>query len=271
MRLTTTTASIAALTLLFCVADAGPSHAIDTCRAKIDKKSGVILVDATNVGGTLQWGSAAGSENRSMFNAATCVADGKAKKCELADPVSVDAKTPPAGCTVYLDDGVAACSAWIPGCTPGARAAAGVLMKDATGKLIGYVADYLGLGVIHDTGTALVGLAMGSNGTNFTASGIYYFSAPSCAGTVLLPPDTNPVKTGYVRSDSIAYYGPPSGSMQSVNSQLHINPSLNCSFIGGTVVPPNGCCLNSSSSLVLGTAISIDLTAFTAPFVAEVP
>ena len=89
---------------------------------KVDKKTGVLQVDAKDVTGTLVWGDTEGAESASFFNEGPCVANGKAKKCQIADPTTLAAKTPPAGCTLYLDDdGTAPCSAWIPGCIPGGR------------------------------------------------------------------------------------------------------------------------------------------------------
>ncbi len=103
---------------------AASAHAIDKCKVKIDKKTGVLLVKAKEVTGTLLWGEAEGEETEPFFNADGCVTEPKAKKCEIADPTTLAAKTPPAGCTLYLDDdGTAPCSAWIPGCTPGSRSA----------------------------------------------------------------------------------------------------------------------------------------------------
>ena len=99
-----------------------PAHAIDKCKVKTDKKTGVLRVDASGVTGTLVWGETEGAESESFFNGGTCVTNGKAKKCQIADPSTLDAKTPPAGCTLYLDDDVAPCSVWIAGCTPGERA-----------------------------------------------------------------------------------------------------------------------------------------------------
>jgi hypothetical protein len=97
-----------------------PAHAINKCKVKVDK-TGVITVDASGVSGTLLWGSEAGAENAAFFNAGTCVTGAKAKRCQLADPGTLDARTPPAGCTIYLNDDAAPCSAWIRGCTPGPR------------------------------------------------------------------------------------------------------------------------------------------------------
>ncbi len=99
-----------------------PAHAIDKCKVKIDKKTGVLLVKAKEVTGTLLWGDAEDAVSEPFFNAGDCVDGTKAKKCEIADPTTLAAKTPPAGCTLYLDDdGTAPCSAWIAGCTPGGR------------------------------------------------------------------------------------------------------------------------------------------------------
>lgn len=101
-----------------------PTEALQRCRVKVDKKTGVIQVYASSVdpSGTLAWGSQTGLETNSFFNTASCVSSGKARKCELADPATLEAKTPPSGCTIFLDDGVSTpCSAWVRGCTPGAR------------------------------------------------------------------------------------------------------------------------------------------------------
>jgi len=97
-----------------------PAHAIDKCKVKVGK-TGLIGVDASGVTGTLLWGGVSGAEDSAFFNAGTCVVDGKAKGCQLANPMTLDARTPPASCTIYLDDDVAPCWAWIRGCTPGAR------------------------------------------------------------------------------------------------------------------------------------------------------
>lgn len=113
--------SAAMATILLCVSSA---HAIDKCKVKVDKKSGVLLVSASGVSGTLLWGSTDGATTEPFFNAGTCVVADKANKCEIADPATLAAKTPPSGCTLYLDDDGAPCSVWIAGCTPGERSPA---------------------------------------------------------------------------------------------------------------------------------------------------
>jgi hypothetical protein len=97
------------------------AHAIDSCKVRVDRKTGVITVSASGVSGSLAWGNTAGSVTNQFFNAATCVSGSSASRCELADPSTLEAKTPPAGCTLYLTDAVAPCSMWIAGCSPGAR------------------------------------------------------------------------------------------------------------------------------------------------------
>jgi hypothetical protein len=104
------------------LAIATPVGAIQKCKVKVDKKTGVIRVDASPTVGTLLWGVEPGAEINPLFNAATCVAAGKAKKCELADPATLASKTPPEACTLYLaDDSGIDCSVWIRGCIPGPR------------------------------------------------------------------------------------------------------------------------------------------------------
>ncbi len=107
---------------LLVVGLAAPAGAIDKCKVKVDKKTGLIRVDATGVTAPITWGSEAGQEVNSFANEGTCVDSGKAKKCELAAPATLAAKTPPDGCTLYLADGSANdCSVWIKGCVPGSR------------------------------------------------------------------------------------------------------------------------------------------------------
>jgi hypothetical protein len=104
---------LAACVLLLTASNAS---AIVKCKVKVDKKTGVINVDATEVGGPLTWGPASGQETNVFVNDATCNVGGKAKRCNLAAPATLAAKTAPPGCTIYLADGVAPCSAWIPYC-----------------------------------------------------------------------------------------------------------------------------------------------------------
>jgi len=98
-----------------------PAGAIDSCRVKVVKSTGVIRVDASGIVGGLKWGEEEGQETNLFFNEATCVSSGTARRCELADPATSASRTPPEDCTLYLHDGVAPCSAWVAGCTPGQR------------------------------------------------------------------------------------------------------------------------------------------------------
>ena len=84
---------------------AGDARALEKCKVRVDKKTGVIRVDASSVSGALQWGDAAGQETNPVFNPA-CLLGGRARKCELADPATVESKTPPAGCTIHMADAV---------------------------------------------------------------------------------------------------------------------------------------------------------------------
>ncbi len=100
------------------------SYALDRCKAAVDKGSGgVITVSAAQLdpAGTLLWGDVAGNETNVFDNQATCIAatGTKASKCELGAPGTPEQITPPARCTIYLDDGLSTpCSATLAGCTP---------------------------------------------------------------------------------------------------------------------------------------------------------
>jgi hypothetical protein len=113
--------AIVVLCLVALVIAAPPANAIDKCKAKVDKRTGVISVDALGVGGPLLWGATQGNETNPFFNEGTCNGGASWKRCQLGDPNTLAAKTPPPACTLYLDDGVAPCSVWIGGCTPGPR------------------------------------------------------------------------------------------------------------------------------------------------------
>lgn len=109
------------LTVACLLVSAQDSSAIESCKVKVDRKTGVLSVDASGAGGPVLWGTSPGDETNAFFNDATC-ADGPTwKKCRLADPATLAAKTPPPDCTLYLDDGVQPCKVWIGGCVPGPR------------------------------------------------------------------------------------------------------------------------------------------------------
>lgn len=109
-----------ATALLALGSSAMPAHALDKCKAKINSKDGAIHVSAKGVSGTLKWGNAAGQENNALANAATCIDNGTASKCELG--TGAQRITPPELCTVFLADGFGTCAAFLKGCTPGVRA-----------------------------------------------------------------------------------------------------------------------------------------------------
>lgn len=100
------------------------ASAADKCKVKVDSKTGAIQVSASSVGGNLLFGDGPGllQANNAFANAATCLAAGKAKKCELGAPGSAEQITPPQLCRIFLrDTSGPGCSAFIKGCTPGVR------------------------------------------------------------------------------------------------------------------------------------------------------
>ena len=267
------------LVLAACVLLLTASHAsaIVKCKVKVDKKTGVINVDATEVGGPLTWGPASGQETNVFVNDATCNVGGKAKRCNLAAPATLAAKTAPPGCTIYLADGVAPCSAWIPYCSPGARSAAGGVVKDVNGVVLGTALDSNGQ-AIRDVAGTLLRLPVSFDGTGFISPfGGFLFTSANCSGAPLLPTDPSMVKNVTVIG-TMGYYGPTSTSTQSFNSNLQIaGPSYasqtdcdnNFGIGNSTFLPPDGCCLSQSGSGTFGTAQSIDLSIFTPPFRVE--
>lgn len=100
---------------------ANTAEAVTSCKGKIDKKDGTILVSANGVTTNLKWGATSDAVVNTFINEGTCVADGRAKKCTFDTPGTELAKTPPALCTVFLEDDQGTCSAHLSGCTPGYR------------------------------------------------------------------------------------------------------------------------------------------------------
>ena len=106
---------------LACWGMASGAEGAEKCRAKVDKKTGVIELSASKVdGASLRWGDTTTNQPYAFFDPA-CLKGDKAVKCTLGDPGSREAKTPPRDCTLYVIDSRAGCIAWIPGCTPGIR------------------------------------------------------------------------------------------------------------------------------------------------------
>jgi hypothetical protein len=108
---------------LFLAAAAPAAHALESCKVKVDKKTGAIQVSAKNVLSVLRWGNSLANASNIFANEDTCVADHQAKKCELGDPGTPEQIVPPELCRVFIKDigGGQSCSAYIRGCTPGAR------------------------------------------------------------------------------------------------------------------------------------------------------
>lgn len=110
----------AAVALLGAGSDA---HALQSCKVKVDPKTGAIQFSAKDVFGVLRWGESLASANRVFANDAACTASHRANKCELGTPGSASQITPPELCRIFVRDigGGPSCSAYIKGCTPGVR------------------------------------------------------------------------------------------------------------------------------------------------------
>lgn len=259
----------------FC-ATASSAHAIDKCKVKVDKRTGVIQVDATGVGGTLLWGAQSGSETNSFFNGGTCVSAGKAKRCQIGDPLTLASKTPPTGCTLYLNDGATPCSAWIPGCSPGARRDTGALLKDANGLVIGTVLEPNVYTAVRNESGTLLRLQPQYDGNGFNSQAGLLYTSVDCTGTALMGADVQLIKSVAVHGTT-AYYAPTSTSSQNVQSILNlsggfVNQAACDGYFGPgmTFVAPDGCCQTVAfGSVQVGTAQTIDISVFVTPFEVE--
>lgn len=220
-------------------------------------------------------GGEAGAENNAFFNP-SCVSGDKAKGCQLADPLTLAAKTPPAGCTLYLDDGTTPCSMWIKGCSPGQREApqkGSLVWKDAAEKIAG-AADDAASELIRDDGTVLARIPM-AGGTAFLLTGQHYFTATNCTGPALIPGSKSFVKAVVVTNPSgPVEYAPDAGTSPNFGSVLttaqHFVSPGDCSLYvgpGTTFIAPNGCCDATGGNAPLSTPVTVDFTGVTFPLV----
>lgn len=98
-----------------------PSHAVDRCTAWINPWNGVVEVFAKYIDDdTFRWGVEAGAEFNEFDNP-ECMRGHRARGCRLAPRDTLEARTPPSDCTLYVADAAGSCSTWIRGCVPGVR------------------------------------------------------------------------------------------------------------------------------------------------------
>jgi hypothetical protein len=99
-----------------------PAGAIAKCKAKVDKKTGEIVVNASSVSNNPLWGPTPDQVLFAFDDPVACFTGGKLKGCRLASPGSPYRTMPPERCAVYIaDDGPDDCTAVLPSCTPGVR------------------------------------------------------------------------------------------------------------------------------------------------------
>lgn len=254
------------------IAVTAPAHAIDKCKVKVDGKTGVIGVSATGVSGPLQWGSTAGAENQAFFNP-SCVDGATAKACRLADPSTLASKTPPSGCTIYLDDGTAPCSVWIRGCSPGQRDAppkGSLVWKDVNGVTAGASVDDASA-LIRDDGTVLARISYVGESV-FSDQGALHFNASDCSGPALVFGAFGGIRPVVVVNNptSPVYYAPDSGTIQTDGSILvaapFVNSPIDCGMLGGgTFIAPHGCCQFVGGTSPLTTPAVLDVSGLTLP------
>lgn len=265
--------NIVALATLLSILGLTPgAHAIEKCRVKVDRKTGVLRVDASGLTGPVTWGPTADTATQSFFNAATCVTPSKATRCEIGDPSTLAAKTPPRGCTLYLSDGGAPCSAWIGGCSPAPREAAGLLWRDSNGQLIGISESAANAVVIH-SGSEYFAVPVKPGGNGFDINAAFRFTSFDCSGPRLVGPNPNTIQYVYtVASDGIAYYPADAGSLTSYNSYAFSNAAFvdqdacSANVPTSTYQAPFTCCVEGSGSEMLSAVATLDLTGFSAPF-----
>jgi hypothetical protein len=109
---------LAALLALSLVAVSTPTSAIEKCKARIDKKTGEILVSAGAVSGAPLWGGGSpDSPNNPFPDLASCQKGTKLKSCRIGAAGSPAARRAPSSCTLSMSDDAGTCESYIQGCT----------------------------------------------------------------------------------------------------------------------------------------------------------
>jgi hypothetical protein len=109
---------LAVLIAFSLLALSSPAPAIEKCKARIDKKTGEILVSAGAVTGVPLWGGGSPDSPKNPFpELASCQKGTKLKSCRIGATGSPAARRAPSSCTLSLSDDVATCESYIQGCT----------------------------------------------------------------------------------------------------------------------------------------------------------
>jgi hypothetical protein len=109
---------LVALLALFLVALSTPASAIEKCKARIDKKTGEILVSAGAVTGVPLWGGGSPDDPKNAFpELASCQKGTKLKSCRIGAAGSPAARRAPSSCTLSVSDDAGPCESYIQGCT----------------------------------------------------------------------------------------------------------------------------------------------------------
>ena len=113
---------VAALTIVSLALAVAPAHAVDSCRVKVDKRSGLITVAATNLSGFPAWRDGNSTDLLTFFLAGCVIEGNDIVSCPLFDPAGNLASVPPPSCTLCVVDATGNdCCTRIRGCTPGVR------------------------------------------------------------------------------------------------------------------------------------------------------
>jgi hypothetical protein len=108
----------AAVLLASLVLAGSPASGVEKCKVRVDKKTGDLLVSASAIVGTPQWGGGEPADAKNDFHELlSCVKAGKLKNCRIGAPGSVLARRAGASCQLAIRDDGGLCRTRIPGCT----------------------------------------------------------------------------------------------------------------------------------------------------------
>lgn len=237
-----------ALIALSALLSTSSADAVNSCRIRAVRSTGVILVDAKGVTGSLLWGPEFGAENQAFANVGECLSGGIADDCTLGVPGTPEEITPPPLCSVFLADDASTCEARLRNCTPGLRSGTLLTLADlAAGTVAGaFDDDGQPIGNVVNTENNAATVALSIGGRNFTVevgrdrffgmksfTGLYVGSA-DCAGPTYVKYSPGVLPVVFVGEDNVAWVENPDAVPTLITFASQRHETGGCTNLGGT-------------------------------------
>jgi hypothetical protein len=142
-----------------------------------------------------------------------------------------------------------------------------VVAVDANGVIIGVVTAESNVLMQQDTRVISVGVT----DQGFVPAGSLYYQSTDCSGQAFVFGDGALAEAARLIGTPVAYYSGRPLATRNSESQLRYSTPQSCMELAQTYDPvARTCCTTSSTTLVAGPAVTLDLSGFTPPFRLEI-